>query len=697
MATDGYEAFYADKLWALLPEIYRAEDSATLDGRGPLREIVERVSREAAIVRRSIDRLWEDQSIETCDDWVIPYIADLLATNLVASLDGRARRLDVAKTIYYRRRKGTVAVLEEIAADITGWDARVVEFFRRMTRARHGLDPGIGLPSASADPIAARALQEAEGLVGRRTRTPMSGTADLRSAHGASLSRTAFDEYSHVADVRIGRGYTGWHNITRLGVFVWRLQSVPIDQSTPVAYQGCPDRYTFDPTGREIPLFADSARTYGDAWIPPEEHQVRTPISAHLLRSALQSLYAALDPKDGVTVLDRSMAVYEQSGAFWDLVAETRVTAGVHEQGKDYFIDPERGRLFAVGTTKPAHGTLLVGYRYGFSSGIGAGGYDRRVRGVPEPPPGATVVSGGGTPLNGALGGSARIEIADSLTYTSVIDVSVSDLAIRGKNERRPVIRFAPASPAWTFTGTGSDSVLTLDGILVSGADIVLRGDWDTVTIMTTTLDPGEWALGGGFATAADGQPLIPTRLRIDANIERLVIDRSIVGPIAVSPGRTVELMTITDSIVHAVDPSEPAVAMATGEARLLRSTVFGSIAAHRIDVDTSILHGDAKVDDAQHGCVRFSAWTKGSVLPRKYESAPIEPGARLFTSRRFGDAGYAQLSRGAPKEIVEGAEDGSEMGAFCREKNALKKRSILVKYLEYMPVGLAPVVIEVT
>jgi hypothetical protein len=117
---DGYEAYYSDKLWALLPAIYRAEDPTSADGRGPLREIVNRIGAQGAVLRRSIDRLWEDQSIETCDDWVIAYLAELLATNLVASLDARGQRIDVAKTIYYRRRKGTVALLEELAADITG-------------------------------------------------------------------------------------------------------------------------------------------------------------------------------------------------------------------------------------------------------------------------------------------------------------------------------------------------------------------------------------------------------------------------------------------------------------------------------------------------------------------------------------------------------------------------------------------------
>src|SRR5262245_42847694 len=182
---DHYEAYYAEKLWSLLPAIYRALDTDQFNANGPLRELVDRIGAQAAILRRSIDRMWEDQSIETCDDWIIPYIADLLATRLVASLDARGQRLDVAKTIYYRRRKGTVALLEELAADITGWEARAVEFFRRMGRTRHGLDPEIGLPAATDDATGNRRLQLAEGLIGAWTQTGIGGWADLRSDYGA--------------------------------------------------------------------------------------------------------------------------------------------------------------------------------------------------------------------------------------------------------------------------------------------------------------------------------------------------------------------------------------------------------------------------------------------------------------------------------------------------------------------------------
>ena len=87
---DHYEIYYADKLWNLLPAVYRTEDTDIYSANGPLREMVNRIGAQAAIVRRSIDRLWEDQSIESCDDWVISYIGDLLATNLVASLDSGA-------------------------------------------------------------------------------------------------------------------------------------------------------------------------------------------------------------------------------------------------------------------------------------------------------------------------------------------------------------------------------------------------------------------------------------------------------------------------------------------------------------------------------------------------------------------------------------------------------------------------------
>src|SRR6266536_1091348 len=110
---DRYAAFYAENLWNLLPGAYRAADSEDFDRNGPLRELVNRIGAQTAVLRRSIDRLWEDQSIETADDWIIPYVGDLLATNLVSGMQPRQQRLDVANTIDYRQRKGTLGLLEQ--------------------------------------------------------------------------------------------------------------------------------------------------------------------------------------------------------------------------------------------------------------------------------------------------------------------------------------------------------------------------------------------------------------------------------------------------------------------------------------------------------------------------------------------------------------------------------------------------------
>ena len=116
------------------------------------------------------------------------------------------------------------------------------------------------------------------------------------------------------------------------------------------------------------------------------------------------------------------------------------------------------------------------------------------------------------------------------------------------------------------------------------------------------------------------------------------------------------------------------ALAVADATVQLTRVTVLGRIAAHRLSASDSIMPDFAAVDDTQDGCVRFSAYAGGSVIPRQYESATIPPGAPIFTSDSYGQPGYAQLLETADAAITggatgasisSGAENGSEMGAF--------------------------------
>ena len=116
---DHFEERYFRKLWEMLPAVYRSADEDLQTGTDTLRAFVELIVQQAAVLHRSIDRLWDDEFIATCDDWVIPYIADLVGTNVVIEGVPAAWRRDVANTILYRRRKGTPAVLEQIAFDMT--------------------------------------------------------------------------------------------------------------------------------------------------------------------------------------------------------------------------------------------------------------------------------------------------------------------------------------------------------------------------------------------------------------------------------------------------------------------------------------------------------------------------------------------------------------------------------------------------
>jgi hypothetical protein len=660
--ADHYDSYYAAKLWSLIPAVYRAEDGDA----GALRELVARFGSHAAILRRSIDRLWEDQSIESCDDWVISYIGELLATNLVSSLDARGQRIDVAKTIYYRRRKGTVPLLEELSANITGWDARVVEFFRRLGRTRHGLDPAFGWPLEVVDASGAPTLVSVEGLIGPRTRTPLGGFADLRNVWGALSTGTAFDETSHTADVRVGRGATGWYNIPHLGVFLWRLQSVPLIGVTPVQYKDCHERFTFDPTGREIPLFAASNRSYGDSWISPREQDLPAPISRALLASALDDLYG----------WDLALALTIGDAVVEDTVPVTAITADPRKWGPAYFIDPALGRLYLANGSDAAN--LLVSYHYGFPSTIGAGGYDRRVAGqvmaVAAP---TQEILGGGTAL-GSIPTSGTIVIGDSRTYTSVpttVTIAPGALLVVGaQNRQRPLFRLTPRS-TWTFIGQadadGHGSELVLDGIFTSGCDVVLDGVFERVTLRCCTIDPGSSLNGTKIESAADGVELVPGHLVIAGSIRNLVVERSVLGPIQMGShvaNTEVEAVSISDSLIQSVLVAESAVSLRTGTTNLERTTILGTSTFHRIEASNSIFDGVAKVDDAQQGCTRFCAFPTASRLPRAYECVEMPFVRELFVSRAFGNPAFAQLTQAVEAAISQGiAANGTQSkSAVC-------------------------------
>ena len=122
---DGADGRIQDAVKQLASSSYRLRDA---DQGYPLRALLRVVGEQAVVVEQDIAGLYENWFIETCDEWVVPYIGELLGTPGLSPSGGEdfSQRAYVANTLAYRRRKGTAAVLEQLARDVTGWPARVL-------------------------------------------------------------------------------------------------------------------------------------------------------------------------------------------------------------------------------------------------------------------------------------------------------------------------------------------------------------------------------------------------------------------------------------------------------------------------------------------------------------------------------------------------------------------------------------------
>jgi hypothetical protein len=244
---------YPIDLYELMPAIHRREDVGLAY---PLEALLDIVSTEVGHLQRDIAGLWDDFFIETAQEWVIPYIADLVGSRPLHPVTG-SWRADVAGTISYRRRKGTLAMLEELAADVTGWGAHVVPFFETLEWAQH-LDH------------LRRTAASAPGRVDRV------GTVNVGNLDALDRLGGPFDEVARSVDVRPFGAGRGRHNIKKIGFFLWRLRSNPLAAVEPVPAASHPHGYHLSPLGNRAPIFANDRRRPG---VRPAEIDPYSPTS----------------------------------------------------------------------------------------------------------------------------------------------------------------------------------------------------------------------------------------------------------------------------------------------------------------------------------------------------------------------------------------------------------------------------------
>jgi hypothetical protein len=762
----------AHKIYDLLPAFHRMRDA---EAGFPLRALLTLIGEQVDVVEADIDQQYSNWFIETCADWAVPYIGDLVGYRPVVAA-GRASdadspeahllnaaitpRAEVANLLSFRRRKGTLALLELLGNAVADWPARAVEFYTLLGWTQH---------------------------VGH-VRMNRGRLADLRDSAALAQINGPFDRLAHSVDVRRinSKRSVGRYNIPSVGLFSWRLKSYSVTGTPAYCVEGegthC---YTFSILGNDSPLHRRAVPEDQPTHIA-QEANLPVPISRRVIEQAVtrqqleqcslheqcRRAWEQIDSRHP-TVTQVSDALYGSGKSIaihapdWPeknspqpvpahLIVPANLSNWRHRAKRNQILlDPQSGRLVFPVRQTPRKG-VYVDYLYGFSADIGGGEYhrplsqpaDSRLYNDKDAQGAACLLypvsklewtKGAFKSINSALerwradqaktkdGGpkAAVIEIQDSGAYTEQIRIELEAgeyLQIRAADRTRPVIRLldymADGPDAFTVTGKAG-SRLVLDGLLIAGRGIQIsgpdrndaesygQGDLCDVTVRHSTLVPG-WGLTCDCEPKRPGEPSITLS---DSNAH-IIIAHSIIGAIHVTADEVQSdpvVVSVSDSILDATSNERTAIGatnlpFAFAKVSFARCTIFGRVEAHAISIaENTIFGGVIRVARRQLGCIRYCYVPQGSRIPRRNHCQPDgvihKTGAHPeieamrvrphFTSVRYGDPAYAQLSRRCAPEITCGADDESEMGAFHNLYQPQREANLRARLTEFSPAGM--------
>jgi len=635
--------------------------------RGPLGALLTVVGEQVAVLQEDLEQLYDDQFIETCASWAVPYIGDLIGYRTLHGKAPRAgsQRAEVAHTIAFRRRKGTASMLEQLARDVTAWNARVVEYFALLATTQY--------------------------MNHLRPRNEVAPS--MRDSDALEWLGTAFDPIPHGLDVRRIGNRRGRYNIPNVGIFVWRIDAHRLRRSLAMPHPNDATglRFRFSPLGNDSQLVTRPETEEEIAHLA-EPSNVPERISRRMLHRNLASYYGE----------GRSLAVI-LNDIPWP-IAKT-VVCNLADEGAAWAhdapagtiaIDPELGRL-ALATDIATPTDLRVTYHYGALGDLGGGEYPRAASFGSPPGPTLRVPDDHATieAAVNALGGAGVVEIRDNGWYREsaalqIVAAADRTVELRGANGVRPTIEL---TGPLTLAG-GLRSGVVLNGLVITGDVLRVAAGTDLrrLRLAHVTLVPGRSLAADGVATQAGQPSLVVQRAGLD-----LIIDTCIVGALRVSKGSTAK---ITDSVVDAGDLGAIAYAMTSvsappvgGPLDLESATVIGQARCVSLSASNSILLGHVEVERRQEGCLRFSYAPLTSVAPRRYRCQPgtgeDDINVPHFTTLRYGEPAYCQLADRTPAAITRGAEDESEMGVFRSLYQPQRESDLATRLDEYLRVGL--------
>lgn len=721
------------RLYELLPAIYRIKDA---EHEQSLRALFAILESEVDALEADIQGLYDNWFIETCDEWVVPYIGDLLEvpTLQTGGIGGFTLRSYVANVLAYRRRKGTASVLEQMAHDVSGWPTRAVEFQKSLAATQHL----------------------------NHIRSQIPAIADLRNANQLGLLGTAFQSAKYSCEVRSIQGGRGKYNIPNIGLFVWRLQSYVLNRVQPVKAAKPDDphatydnRFTFNPSGIDQPLFI-RPQTEIEISHLAEEQNVPGPLRRRPLYDELQARREALrngeapneiyfgdQPVFSIYLDKASTPLLPEAIAICDLSdwheGLTPVAEGITVQ-----VDPRLGRLAFPDAIPPEQ--VDVSYAYGFSGDIGGGPYNRSDSLQDLFNDRDRIWWAGVSKMHGELSGDFT-SIGDAIEAWNTLDAGAPDTGVIAildsysyeedftgtpgkiilKDGKKLLIIGAewlsgrkPGENDWSselglnrfltanrvrphIKGNISvqgkaDSEFYINGVLLEGELKALAGDLVRMDLSHCTVVPRS----GGIQVTNNSN----TRLDVQ-------LSNSVCGAIILR--ETINSLSITDSIIDGVvgtNLTAKAIAGNTGNdtqefappTTIERSTVFGTVHVKELVLASeTIFTQPVTVKRLQAGCVRFSYVPPGSTVPRRFRCQPDlaleerlrelrdetnNPGLTMpeneqkrielwmkpeFSSEDYGDPDYAQLSMGCPV-CPKGISTGAEDGSEMGVFNYLKQ-----------------------
>jgi len=713
-------------IYSLLPAIFRTRDASLGN---PLQELFSVLEEQYGIVKDNLAQLYDDQFIETCAPWAIQYIGELIGYNGVytAALTSPDSRAEVANTMGYRRRKGTLIALEQITQDVSGHPTIAIEEFRRLVTTLSLRD----VRPRHRDTASLRCGRDWEDQHGPFSR--LNRTIDVRNIG----PRVRIASQPDAAPLDIALHGPGRSNIPEIAIWMWRWKSQPVANAPafPLGNGG----FFFSALGGPVLLFQATPPESAPFAALMTEADVPEPISIRRFAANVSAFYPSSFQlfADGTPIpASRITCANLQPGPDGSVC---RVPSGM------IAIDPERGRIQFAADLDPVD-DLRVSYNYGAPAPIGGGPYDR----TPVVQPGTdpnTGFANHGAPFSATVGSTDYPTLESAVAAWNQLPPNSAGAILLPNFERCAIdltgtnaIRIPAqsalliASASFTTTGAaefnnacatlrgdieivapsatlGPDGValpagqVQISGVWLSG-QLILSGDQACVQISDSTLVPGIGLTATGESTQP-GEPSVVASASDTPPAFTLCLNRVITGPIAIPATCSAR---ICSSIVDAGSPYCPAIAapdLASPGAclHIEDSTVIGRVHAQAIRLaSNTIFHARLGRKDpwpaavwahrVQTGCVRFCWLPSGSITPRRYECLPpdatgqpaLEP---QFITLRFGRPGYCLLSGDTPMAIWRGADNGSQIGVYYQIRESEAVANVQIRSAEYLPANL--------